>query len=428
MTTNTPQTTMQKTVQKTTQETVPKTVQDKWLCLPSHLSAEQFLAEYWQQKPLLIKQGLPQLVGMFEPDDILGLAVEPEASARLITQQPTIGNHRNEQSKEQPKEQWQVKASPLTEADFDQLPTQWTVLVQNLEQWSPELGSLWQAFDFIPQWQRDDIMVSYAPRGGSVGKHYDDYDVFLAQGYGHRRWQLGKVCDEGTEFIPDQPIRIFDDMGELIFDEVLEAGDVLYVPPKLSHFGVAEDDCLTFSFGFRRPNLMQVLDALTEVATSDAALFVPMQLPQGRQPAGALTHASITAIKQQLLALLQSPKGDELLSQAVSELVSKRQYELLSPEDTVDSEQLVELLAGGAKLHMDYASRLIYTDGISGDKPVCLYANGQRLENLTTAEHTALCRLADGDSLSVQDLAGLGMAADSDCLLDWLEDGWVWVG
>ncbi len=201
----------------------------KKLCLPPNITPAQFLEEYWQKKPLLIKQGLPQLIGMFEPDDILGLAVDEEATVRLITQT----EKKNFEKDEHPFI-WKVKNSPLDETDFDNLPPLWTTLVQNLEQWSPELGQLWQAFDFIPQWQRDDIMVSFAPQGGSVGSHYDEYDVFLAQGYGHRRWKLGKWCDENTQYLPDQPIRLLDDMGEIIFDEVLEAGDVLYVPPRLS--------------------------------------------------------------------------------------------------------------------------------------------------------------------------------------------------
>ena len=150
-------------------------------CLPSDISPEQFLSEYWQKKPLLIKQGLPQLVGMFEPDDIIGLAQDEDATARLISEN---------------NQQWSLKTSPLTAKDFQKLPKHWTVLVQNMEQWSPALGNLWHAFDFIAQWQRDDIMVSYAPSGGSVGKHYDNYDVFLAQGYGKRHWQLGKY--QGT--------------------------------------------------------------------------------------------------------------------------------------------------------------------------------------------------------------------------------------
>lgn len=381
------------------------------LCLPDSITPEQFLAEYWQKKPLLIKQGLPQLIGMFEPEDMLGLALEEEASARLLTQAAT---------KPVDEPQWQLKKSPLSETDFDNLPAQWTVLVQNLEQWSPELGQLWQAFDFIPQWQRDDIMVSYAPKGGSVGKHYDDYDVFLAQGYGSRRWQLGKYCDKNTEFVADEPIRLFDDMGDIIFDEILEAGDVLYVPPKLSHFGVAQNDCLTFSFGCRRPNLMQVIDSLADIATNDSQLFIPMLLPQALQASGELQADSIAAIKAQLLEMLQSERGDDMIRQAVSEVVSKRQYDALMPEETLDTDELVQALSEGALLQADYSNRLLYTQTRDG---ITLYANGQRIDGLDEVAIALLMRLADGESLRYDDVADV--AADD--LSEWLENGWIWV-
>ncbi|WP_367103317.1 cupin domain-containing protein [uncultured Psychrobacter sp.] len=381
------------------------------LCLPDDITAEQFLNEYWQKKPLLIKQGLPQLIGMFEPDDMLGLALEEDASARLLTQSAT---------KQSNEPQWQLKKSPLTEADFANLPAQWTVLVQNLEQWSPELGQLWQAFDFIPQWQRDDIMVSYAPKGGSVGKHYDDYDVFLAQGYGSRRWQLGMFCDETTEFVADEPIRIFDDMGDIIFDQVLEAGDVLYVPPKLAHFGVATDDCLTFSFGCRRPNLMQIIDSMADVATNNSGLFVPMLLPQTLQSSGELHLDSIEAIKKQLLQMLESKRGDDIIRQAVSEVVSKRQYDALVPEETISTDELMQALSEGAVLQADYSNRLLYTQSNNG---ITVYANGQRLDGLDEAATALLMRLADGESLKLDDVVDI----DPDEVMEWLENGWVWM-
>ena len=381
------------------------------LCLPDSITPEQFLAEYWQKKPLLIKQGLPQLIDMFEPDDMIGLALEEDASARLLTQAAR---------KKEGQAQWQLKKSPLTETDFENLPEQWTVLVQNLEQWSPELGQLWQAFGFIPQWQRDDIMVSYAPAGGSVGKHYDDYDVFLAQGYGSRRWQLGKFCDEQTEFVADEPIRLFDDMGEIIFDEILEAGDVLYVPPKLSHFGVAQDDCLTFSFGCRRPNLMQVIDSIADIATNDSTLFIPMLLPQALQASGELQTDSIAAIKAQLLQMLQSDRGDDMIRQAVSEVVSKRQYDALMPEETLDTDELMQALSEGATLQADYSNRLLYSQTNNG---IVLYANGQRIDGLDEAAIAILVRLANGEALQHSDVTNV----DADDLSEWLENGWVWV-
>ena len=400
------------------------------LCLPDGITPSQFLAEYWQKKPLLIKQGLPKLIGMFEPDDILGLALDEEALARLLINEP------NNSQDSAP--QWTVKKTPLSEADFAPLLAQanncsshgtksdnnWTVLVQNLEQWSPELGQLWRAFDFIPQWQRDDIMVSFAPNGGSVGKHYDDYDVFLAQGFGRRRWQLGKYCDETTAFIPNEPIRIFDDMGEIIFDEVLEAGDVLYVPPKLSHYGVAIDDCLTFSFGFRRPNLMQILDSLADVATSEQALFVPMLLEQPLQSSGQLQADSIEQIKAQLIDMLISERGDDLIRQAVSEVVSKRQYDLLVPEETIDIDELTLALAEGATIHIDYSSRLLYSNI---DGKCTLFANGQRLDGLSGTETSLLKQLADGESLTQADLFNDDHSIELATIMTWLENGWVWL-
>ncbi|MDO4427609.1 MAG: cupin domain-containing protein [Moraxella sp.] len=372
-------------------------------CLPKDISPEVFLAEYWQKKPLLIKNGLPALVNLFDPEDVIALAQEEEVSARLITQTPTDTG-----------DKWTLKYSPLTQKDFKHTPELWTVLVQNLEQWSVELGELWQAFDFIPKWQQDDIMVSYAPDGGSVGRHYDEYDVFLAQGYGKRRWQLGKMCDDKTEFIKGQPIRLLDDMGEIIFDEVLDAGDVLYVPPRLSHYGLAVGDCLTFSFGFRRPSSVQVLDKLADVATNHPALFKPLILPQAPQDSShTLSHDSITAIKERLIAFLNSPEGDTLFCQAVSELVSVRQYELLAFDDEIDGEILAGFLTEDGKLGINHASRFIKVgeDWYINGEPVCLDDTALRL----------LTALLEGEKLGQDALKD----ADMGVLASWVNNNWL---
>lgn len=372
-------------------------------CLPEGITPEIFLAEYWQKKPLLIKQGLPALVGMFEPADVLGLAVEDGVSARLISQHD-----------DNPM-QWSLKSSPLSEDDIDNTPTLWTILVQNLEQWSPELGELWQAFDFIPKWQQDDIMVSVAPKGGSVGAHYDEYDVFLAQGYGSRRWQLGKMCDAGTPFVAGQPIRLLDDMGEIIFDEVLEAGDVLYVPPRLSHHGIAQDDCLTFSFGFRRPNLVQVIDEIADVATTQSELFTVMTLPQNYQAdAFELSKESINAIKNELLATLNSDKGDAIITQAVAELVSKRQYELLSFEDELSDDELSDRLNDGECLMLNPACRFVHHQGQ-------WFINGENI-CLDEQESSLLQTLTSGDAIAIDDIDDKEILTS---LTTWLNDNWL---
>ncbi|UNU73608.1 cupin domain-containing protein [Moraxella nasovis] len=375
-------------------------------CLPNGITPEVFLQDYWQKKPLLIKNGLPAIIGMFEPEDVLDLAVQEGVSARLITQ------------KQDNPTQWSLKNSPLSESDLQNTPTYWTVLVQNLEAWSPELGTLWQAFDFIPKWQQDDIMVSVAPKGGSVGEHYDEYDVFLAQGFGSRRWTLGKMCDPtpntGTAFVPNQPIRLLDDMGEIIFDEVLEAGDVLYVPPCLSHHGVAMDDCLTFSFGFRRPNLVQVLDEIADIATTEHALFSPMLLPQAMQDnPNELSHKSIQSIKSRLIELLNSSAGDSIIQTAIAELVSKRQYDLLAFEDEITTDDLMDRLSNGEVVMLNPASRFVLCD----DK---WYVNGD-LICLKESEHSLFVRLIEGGVLTIDDIPPNTLPS----MTAWINDSWV---
>ncbi len=371
-------------------------------CLPDGMSAETFLADYWQKKPLLIKGGLPALVGMFEPEDVLGLALEDGVSARLISQDDANPD------------QWSLKQSPLSEEDIDQAPTLWTILVQNLEQWSPELGELWSHFDFIPKWQQDDIMVSVAPEGGSVGAHYDEYDVFLAQGFGARRWILGKMCDADTPFVPDQPIRLLDDMGQIIFDEVLEAGDVLYVPPGLSHHGIAQNDCLTFSFGFRRPNLVQIIDEIADVATNHSELFRVLTLPQGRQnDAFELSDDSIQAMKKAVLDLLNSKAGDALFADAIAELVSKRQYELLAFEDELSADELGNRLSDGEAVMLNPACRFVR-------KGTAWYVNGECVS--FDAEALALFeRLIAGEVIGDGDVDDEKLQT----LSQWLNDNWL---
>ncbi|OOF41042.1 ribosomal oxygenase [Rodentibacter mrazii] len=391
-------------------------------CLPENITPEIFLRDYWQKKPLIIRNGLPEIIGQFEPQDIIELAQNEDATARLVK---TFAD-----------DDWKVFFSPLTEQDFKHLPQKWSVLVQNLEQWSPELGQLWNKFGFIPQWQRDDIMVSYAPKGGSVGKHYDEYDVFLVQGYGCRRWQLGKWCDSSTEFKPNQPIRIFDDMGDLVIDEVMNPGDILYIPARMAHYGVAEEDCLTFSFGLRYPNLTHLIDGISKgFCHQDPDLNLsefdlPLRLTQSAQRSGKLADENIQMMKQQLLdKLSHSEAFDQLFKQAVATAVSSRRYELLVSEEMTDPEDVRADLEDGALLCQDNNCKLLYTEN-----PLRIYANGEWLDELNLIETEVLKRLADGESLDWEFLTDLTNETEEpatamelllDSVCNWLDDGWV---
>jgi exodeoxyribonuclease VII, large subunit len=387
-------------------------------CLPQDITPEIFLRDYWQKKPLLIRGGLPEIVGQLEPDDILELAQTEEVVARLI--------------KQHSEDNWELFTSPLSDEDFKSMPEKWSVLVQNLEQWSPQLGNLWNKFGFIPQWQRDDIMVSFAPQGGSVGKHYDEYDVFLVQAYGHRRWQLGKWCEPTTEFKPNQPIRIFDDMGELILDEVMAPGDVLYVPSRLSHYGVAQDDCLTVSFGLRYPNTSELIDNLERNLCHPnldvSELNIPFRLTPEVQNTGKLDTATVQELKHQFLQQLsQSKQFDQLFQHALATTVSQRRYELLDVGEFTDLDDVAEIFKLGGKLQQDNNCKLVYTEN-----PLRIYANGEWLDELNYAEAEILKKLADGENVDyafltqlIEKDGELSLHSLFDSICNWLDDGWA---
>lgn len=325
------------------------------------ITAEQFLNEYWQKKPLLVRNAMPEIINILEPDDVKELALEETVSARLIKQKDKDPN------------QWSVKSSPLIKGDFQKLPKLWTLLVQAVDHYSFDLAELWKKFPFIPQWRRDDIMVSYAPKGGSVGQHFDFYDVFLVQGYGHRRWQLGQMCDENTAFVAGQPLKLLPEI-DVHFDEVLAPGDLLYVPPGLSHYGVAEDDCLTFSFGFRMPNVATMMDRVSDRFADNALLKNPVIDIMRDQVGqiGEMTSNELAYLKAKVLDQLQHSSDFE---HALVALMSEPKYPDNIPEpDEIEADDLREILSTGYELCLEPASRLLYTQQ---DDQLLFWANGE---------------------------------------------------
>jgi 50S ribosomal protein L16 3-hydroxylase len=207
------------------------------------LSEREFLRDYWQKKPLLVRQALPQFTGLLDPQELLVLACEQDIQARLLTQY---------------RGRWQLQHGPFEPQDFTGLPkTRWTALVQGVNHYLPEAARLLKKFSFIPHTRLDDLMVSYAVKGGGVGPHFDSYDVFLLQGSGHRRWQISAQQDYRlVEHAPMKILRNFTAEQEW----VLGPGDMLYLPPHYAHNGVAEDDCMTYSIGFRAPAYQELAE------------------------------------------------------------------------------------------------------------------------------------------------------------------------
>jgi 50S ribosomal protein L16 3-hydroxylase len=274
------------------------------------------------------------------------------------------------------------------------MPKLWTLLIQAVDHYSFDLAELWKKFPFIPQWRRDDIMLSYAPKGGSVGKHFDFYDVFLVQGHGQRRWQLGQMCDASTELVAGQPLKLLPEI-EIHFDEVLAPGDLLYVPPGLAHYGVAEDECLTYSFGFRMPNIAEMMDRVSDKFAMDQLLKNPLTDIARNQinPIGQITPAELDYLKAKLLAELQNPS---VLEDALMSLMSEAKYPENIPEaEAIGTGDLEEALDQGYSLMLEPASRLLYTET---EDEVLFWANG---EGICMSESFAplLKQLADGNAI-----------------------------
>lgn len=207
------------------------------------LSVARFLKHYWQKKPLLIRQAIPGFSGLLNPQQLMTLACDPDAQARAVV-------HR--------RKKWELYNAPFEPEDFSGMEKiKWTLLVQGVNHYLPRAAELLKQFAFIPHARLDDLMVSYAPRGGGVGPHFDSYDVFLLQGSGHRRWQISTQADR--TLIDDAPLRILKDF-EVEQEWVLAPGDMLYLPPHCAHNGVAEDDCMTYSIGFRTPAYQELAE------------------------------------------------------------------------------------------------------------------------------------------------------------------------
>jgi 50S ribosomal protein L16 3-hydroxylase len=211
-------------------------------------STEDFLNQYWQKKPLLIRNAFHEIESPISAEELAGLACEEHVNARIVLE--SSGN-----------KPWEVEFGPFDESRFSTLPkSNWSLLVSDIEKYLPETRSLLKPFRFIPDWRIDDLMISYAPTGGSVGAHTDAYDVFLLQLSGQRLWQISENFSD--DIIPNLDLRILKNFTTEQ-EWLLNPGDMLYLPPNIAHYGVAEkstdaEPCMTASIGFRAPSLATV--------------------------------------------------------------------------------------------------------------------------------------------------------------------------
>ena len=235
------------------------------------LSAGEFLRRYWQKRPLLVRDALPECAAIVQPAALFELAGREDLESRLVLRSGR---------------RWQMRHGPFARRTFAKLPRQgWTLLVQGVDHALPAARELLERFSFIPYARLDDVMVSYAPPGGGVGPHFDSYDVFLLQGEGRRRWRVSRQRD--LELVPGAPLRIlrrFRPSREWL----VQPGDLLYLPPRCAHDGIAVSDCITYSIGFRAPGAQELgvrfLEFLQEQIRLDGIYSDPGLKPP-RRPA-----------------------------------------------------------------------------------------------------------------------------------------------
>lgn len=330
------------------------------------MPVQTFLRDYWQKRPLLIRQAFPDFERPLEPDDLGGLGCEETALSRLI-----------EYDREH--DRWTVHTGPLDESLFARLPDRdWTLLVQDVDKWDADVSALLEHFRFLPSWRIDDVMISYAEDGGGVGAHVDQYDVFLLQGMGKRRWSIDAKPHPPTAFREGLELKLLREFSPS-HTWTLETGDMLYLPPGVPHDGVADGQCMTFSIGMRAPSKAELLLDFSEYLAekipeterlSDAELTVT-------QRTGEIDSAALARVKTALGSIATSISEDALIDWFGPFITQYRCAQMAAPPDqTIDAPHLLQALATGNQLVRHPWARLAWADTST---ETMLFAAGEAL-------------------------------------------------
>lgn len=328
----------------------------------------RFLREYWQKRPLLVRGALSGFEDPLTPEELAGLACEDGVESRIVRER---GGTRP----------WEVTWGPQDESMFARLPEQgWTILVQELNRHVPEAARLLEWFSFLPNVRVDDVMVSYAVPGGSVGAHLDSYDVFLIQGMGQRRWRYGTkpaVSARDTRFVADLDLRILERFRPDA-DEVLCRGDMLYLPPRFAHHGIAETACLTYSVGFRSPGYGEMWNAFgAHLARSveGSALLVDPPLVPAENP-GGIPAKLLAEVRRAIRAMDTS---DEAIDRWFASFATRLKpgHELVAPRRKVSEDALFARLERGARVVRSEEGKWAYLPRVRGE--LLLYVAGEEI-------------------------------------------------
>lgn len=350
------------------------------------LSPEEFLKDYWQKKPLVIRQAFPDFESPMSAEELAGLACEEDVNSRIVM----------EHGEDHP---WQAIYGPMDDKVFARMPdSHWTLLVNDVEKHLPELAWIVDTFRFIPEWYLDDLMISYAPEGGSVGPHMDLYDVFILQAQGHRRWQISTQPVSENNQVAGTNLRIQKDF--VVEQEwLMEAGDIIYIPPGVSHYGVATDDCLSFSIGFKASSHADLVNDYIGYITRELSPRLTFQYDNLnlQQNSAEITDTALDNVRE-IFSHYLKPDYPEL-KRWFGRYSSDNRTDLLQPYgDAIDNiEQLKEYVDAGEQLSRHPASRFAFTQN---NFTAILFIDGEDYDvSLEFASHLCQKRTVELENL-----------------------------
>ncbi|AIX74091.1 MAG: cupin domain-containing protein [Mixta calida] len=342
------------------------------------LNWTDFLHNYWQKRPVILKRGFKNFIDPISPDELAGLAMESEVDSRLVSQQDG---------------KWQVSHGPFE--SYDHLGEHnWSLLVQAVNHWHEPCAALMRPFRFLPDWRIDDLMISFSVPGGGVGPHLDQYDVFIIQGTGRRRWRVGdktplKQHCPHPDLLQVEPF-------DAIIDEEMEPGDILYIPPGFPHEGYSLENALNYSVGFRAPSGRELISGFADFVLARELGGRRYSDPDiaARDCPSEILPQEIAGIRDLMLEVIDQP---EQFRQWFGEFISQSRHELdiAPPEPPYQPDEIYDALQQGDRLTRLGGLRVLKI----GD---AVFINGEQLES---AHPAALSALADKQTLNLNDFA-----------------------
>ncbi len=336
----------------------------KWPIL-GKLSQKDFLSRYWQKRPLLMKKALHPFPDLITPEELAGMACDPQIESRLIIEKGG-------------KSPWELRRGPFKPSTFKKLPKKhWTFLVNGVDRFVPAVNALLDEFSFVPFWRMDDVMISYAVEEGNVGAHVDNYDVFLVQAHGKREWMIEDRPVMEDDFVPNLPIRLLKRFKPT-HTWLLEPGDILYLPPRYPHHGIARGgDCMTISVGFRSPSIHDILNGVVAsglVNTDESRRYVDPDLKP--QAPGEISRDAISKIKGEISKILLSDDViSDWLGHSITEPYNDVDLRATARKTTVSG--INTLIRGASYIVRAEGSRLAY---IKNGRKISFFDNGRRQE------------------------------------------------